>query len=197
MNKIIRHALAATALATMLSSVSATAATLVVDVAGVNSFSDLESGNNSVYSYHIGSGSRITGIAYNVTLTAYEPSWLSEMALSFGPSDISAGVTFTPGYQNDEPGTGTYAESVSLEDIGFDFAVGADGLLRLEYFERFDDINGTDGVWNSGTITFTYTPTETGAVPEPAAWAMMLAGFGLIGAGMRRRTSVKAAVTYA
>ena len=26
------------------------------------------------------------------------------------------------------------------------------------------------------------------AVPEPAAWAMMLAGFGLVGAAMRRRT---------
>lgn len=197
MNKIIRHALAATALATMLSSVSATAATLVVDVAGVNSFSDFESGNNSAYSYNVGSGSRITGIAYNVTLTAYEPSWLSEIALYFGRSDDSAGITLTPGYQNDEPGTGTYTESLSLEDIGLDFAVGADGLLRLEYYEGFDDFDGADGVWNSGTITFTYTPTETGAVPEPATWAMMLAGFGLIGAGMRRRTSVKAAVTYA
>jgi legume-like lectin family protein/PEP-CTERM motif-containing protein len=28
----------------------------------------------------------------------------------------------------------------------------------------------------------------TGAVPEPAAWAMMLAGFGLVGGALRRRT---------
>ena len=35
-----------------------------------------------------------------------------------------------------------------------------------------------------------------GAVPEPAAWALMLAGFGLVGGAMRRRqTSVR--VTYA
>jgi hypothetical protein len=27
-------------------------------------------------------------------------------------------------------------------------------------------------------------------VPEPAAWAMMLAGFGLVGVGLRRRTTV-------
>ena len=33
---------------------------------------------------------------------------------------------------------------------------------------------------------------ETGAVPEPASWAMMIAGFGLAGAAMRRR-SAKAA----
>jgi hypothetical protein len=36
----------------------------------------------------------------------------------------------------------------------------------------------------------------TGSVPEPATWAMMLVGFGLVGAGMRRRRqSVR--VTYA
>ena len=31
------------------------------------------------------------------------------------------------------------------------------------------------------------TPNEVGAVPEPATWAMMLLGFGAIGAVMRRR----------
>ena len=30
-------------------------------------------------------------------------------------------------------------------------------------------------------------PTQQGAVPEPATWAMMLVGFGAVGAGMRRR----------
>jgi hypothetical protein len=32
---------------------------------------------------------------------------------------------------------------------------------------------------------------NTGGVPEPAAWAMMLTGFGLVGGAMRRRPSVK------
>lgn len=31
------------------------------------------------------------------------------------------------------------------------------------------------------------TPNEVGAVPEPATWAMMLLGFGAIGAAMRRK----------
>lgn len=35
----------------------------------------------------------------------------------------------------------------------------------------------------------------TASVPEPAAWALMLAGFGLVGGAMRRRQSVR--VTYA
>jgi PEP-CTERM motif len=36
---------------------------------------------------------------------------------------------------------------------------------------------------------------SSGAVPEPASWALMLSGFGLAGAAMRRRQSVR--VTYA
>lgn len=36
-----------------------------------------------------------------------------------------------------------------------------------------------------------------GAAPEPAAWAMMLAGFGLAGVAMRRRRAATMRVTYA
>lgn len=35
-----------------------------------------------------------------------------------------------------------------------------------------------------------FDPVARGGVPEPAAWAMMLAGFGLVGASMRRRKPV-------
>ena len=37
------------------------------------------------------------------------------------------------------------------------------------------------------------TVNQTGAVPEPASWAMMLAGFGAIGATLRRRGRMAAA----
>ena len=36
-----------------------------------------------------------------------------------------------------------------------------------------------------------------GAVPEPATWAMMLLGFGLIGFAMRKRSHVRTTVSYA
>lgn len=43
----------------------------------------------------------------------------------------------------------------------------------------------------SRDITLTVTPAAAGAVPETATWALMLAGFGMIGAGLRsRRRSV-------
>lgn len=37
----------------------------------------------------------------------------------------------------------------------------------------------------------------TGAVPEPTTWMMMLAGFGMVGAGLRSRSKVRTSVTYA
>ena len=50
------------------------------------------------------------------------------------------------------------------------------------------DGNATSGFANTaGTITqFTGTAVTNG-VPEPKAWAMFIAGFGIIGGGMRRR----------
>ena len=39
----------------------------------------------------------------------------------------------------------------------------------------------------SVTLLSLPTPPDTGAVPEPATWAMMMVGFGTVGAGLRRR----------
>jgi PEP-CTERM motif len=43
--------------------------------------------------------------------------------------------------------------------------------------------------------TILATAQGPGGVPEPEAWALMIAGFGLVGAAMRRRAAVQ--VTYA
>lgn len=51
------------------------------------------------------------------------------------------------------------------------------------------------GIAPVSSVTYTGTITLSSAVPEPATWAMMLAGFGgLAFAGMRRRKTVGAAV---
>lgn len=50
---------------------------------------------------------------------------------------------------------------------------------------------------NTTTGVLTANVATAAAVPEVATWAMMLAGFGMIGFAARRRQSVKTAVTFA
>ena len=62
-----------------------------------------------------------------------------------------------------------------------------------------DGALGSNGVYPTSfglfraTLTVSGTPTSS-AAPEPASWAMMIAGFGLLGAAMRRR---KVAMSFA
>ena len=69
--------------------------------------------------------------------------------------------------------------------VGANFSGPAWGTGNLELF-YWDSNNGD----NFGDISFSIS-----AVPEPAAWALMIAGFGLTGAAIRRRAKVR--VTYA
>lgn len=57
-------------------------------------------------------------------------------------------------------------------------------------------VRGTSGADSSfsGTITLANTGTG-GAIPEPATWALMLAGFGATGLAARRRTTGVKAVS--
>lgn len=50
------------------------------------------------------------------------------------------------------------------------------------------------GAGDQNTLNYAFRIVK-GGVPEPAAWALMLAGFGLVGSAMRRRDKV--AVTFA
>lgn len=47
-----------------------------------------------------------------------------------------------------------------------------------------------------GTVITNPAPPTTGAVPEPATWAMMLVGFGAIGIGLRRRARPAVRVSF-
>ena len=59
------------------------------------------------------------------------------------------------------------------------------------FFSRTVKNNPVGRIGGAGTPIFTLGQVSTpavSAVPEPAAWAMMLGGFGLLGGAMRRRT---------
>lgn len=169
------------------------AAPLVVNVAGVESQGGIGDSGNTVLTYNIGANSVITSINYSLNLTAFSPSWLSEIGLAFTDSDGIEGVVFNPGADDSIPGTATYTGSADLVDLGLDFAVGADGILRLEFYEDFDDFAGVDGIWNFGTITFGVEPVDV-EVPEPASGLLLGAGLAMMGyANRRRQVACKAA----
>ena len=77
-----------------------------------------------------------------------------------------------------------------LEDwraIGLDFFVEDDGIVRMEFIDTWNTEGTPNGTWN-GQFVFTYDGAP--AVPEPATWALMIVGFGAIGASLRSRRRV-------
>jgi uncharacterized repeat protein (TIGR03803 family) len=110
---------------------------------------------------------------------------------------------------------GTTSSSLSGPGVGTVFSLTKTGTLTT--LASFDGSNGSGPVGsliadalgtlygvtqfgggpdNAGTV-FSITGSGFdvgGAVPEPASWAMLIAGFGLTGAAMRRRRRVTAVV---
>lgn len=161
------------------------AATLTVNLNDVESRKGFGSSSNEVFSYFIGANAHVTGFAYDVTITAFDPSYLSEANVYYTDSAISDGVYTRPGFGVDDPGTQSFSVDNDLVDSGLDFNVGADGILRLEFAESYDDFDvDPDAVWN-GTLTITHDGVE--AVPEPASMAAL--GLGGLALLRRRRKS--------
>lgn len=110
----------------------------------------------------------------------------SAVNISFGTVDK---ITFTEGSLNGVAlafattglaGGGVLTTAYTLSQV---FSAGGTNTLILK---------GTAGSTSSysGTVNFTVSP-----VPEPATWAMMIAGLGIAGAALRRRAS-RVAVSF-
>ena len=70
--------------------------------------------------------------------------------------------------------------------VGFTSAAGQSASLFYQDSAQSYRIT-TVSPFAAGFVSATSSPAA-GAVPEPASWAMMLSGFGLVGAGLRRST---------
>ncbi|HRP63690.1 MAG TPA: PEP-CTERM sorting domain-containing protein [Phycisphaerales bacterium] len=156
--------------------------TYVFDVSGIFSNDGFGAAINEVFLINLGENAHIVGLDWDVTLFADSPSWRSEMIVTLSDSTGLGGINLAPAAGVNSPGTGTYSGSADLVDLGLDFVLGADGLLRLEFWESFVDYAGDwDGIWESGTLTIHYKP-----IPAPGALAL-LGVAGLAGIGRRRR----------
>jgi hypothetical protein len=149
---------------------------------------------NVVRDFTIGAGARITGVGWDVQMTAFAPSKLSEAALEIIGTN-GEGFYISPGFSDPIAGTRTYTSFTDIEELGLGFNIGADGILRMRFFEWVDQAGlSPDAIWESGSVYVVYEPANAAAVPEPASWAMMILGIGATGVAMRRRrTAVPAA----
>ncbi|MDY0975953.1 PEP-CTERM sorting domain-containing protein [Massilia sp. CFBP9012] len=176
----------------LLASSSLFAAPITVDLTGIQSHGLYGDADNTVILLDVGANSVVTSVAYDFTLTAYSPGWLADMVIAFENSKQTDGVFFTPGINEWYPGTESYSGFADLVELGLAFEVGVDGILRLEFFEDFDDLLGVDGQWDFGTITFNVEPAA-GEVPEPASGLLIGAGLAMLGYTGRRRAAGKSA----
>lgn len=91
---------------------------------------------------------------------------------------------------NWNPGTYRSADPLSVFN-GLESA----GLWTLKIYDTKANLFGGNGELCDWTLQL--TPTPTSAVPEPATWAMMIAGFGMVGAQLRRRRATTVALVRA
>ncbi|RYG38120.1 PEP-CTERM sorting domain-containing protein [bacterium] len=159
------------------------AASVTFNLDGLGVYDVQNDPSNVVLSKNIGANSVVTGFSFDVNVTAFSPSYQSEIGFSLFNPNTYDGVSITLGVLGAPPtsGTGQYATNGTIPVDTIVFAAGNDGILNLELFDNFTDFpDDLDAVINSGTFTVHY---ETQAVPEPAS----LAAFGLGGLALLRR----------
>lgn len=92
-------------------------------------------------------------------------------------------------YNNGKFNGFVYNTTFNFEGTNYLFSLNGGTLKVVSEADPFGQpyINGYVNIGNQSlTGATTYVPTaDPGAVPEPAMWAMMLLGFGLVGGAMR------------
>lgn len=162
-----------------------------VNVDGVESIDGISSPSNTVLlvdlaaALGLSAGSQVTmtSIGWDVTISTVGDSWLSEARLYFDDAVApdQSGLFLTPGIGQNAPGSMSFSSGgqIDLSDNMIPNIVLPNGILRIEFYESFNDVPGVaDAIWGGALFVGV---TE---VPTPGAAALLgVAGL----AGMRRR----------
>lgn len=128
-----------------------------LDVTGVQSWDGLDAiPPNIVIDLNIGAGNELNGLSWDVGIETLGGSWLEEAVVQFSNSSGSAdpnAINLSVGAGNGAPGNMEFSSggvilfgSVPLPNI----VAGPDGILRLQFFESFDDAaNTVDANWRN------------------------------------------------
>ena len=132
------------------------------------------------------------------SVSAADPNFVATV------ENTSSGLILPPGFVDNPAvpnlvftwkGLPFHASGGPYADFNFMFkALSKYKTLALGVFSAIAVKNNDLGPGGPGTKTFnTGYVTVPAPVPEPQVWAMMLAGFGLVGASLRRRRTTSAA----
>jgi PEP-CTERM motif len=169
-------------LALMGAAAPASASVIVVTLPEYNGTGNIGSEVAGIFNYVIPVGETILSALFTSTFG-------NSMVDSSSTGNVTVdGITVGVCLGDGNPCWNGPGAPISYNFLASEFSALADGSATLVY-------NQTDCcVIRLGESTLTLN-TGVAGVPEPASWALMLAGFGLTGAAMRRRQSVR--VTYA
>lgn len=188
----MKRLLALGVLASAFTASQAVTLTTSIDVTGLNSTGGWANAGNWSTTLNLDSifgnydNYVFTGIGWDVTYTANDPSWRSETLFSVNTTDISEFSDTSFFFDEDESGTASSSSGIVVGGNGAasgdgTFAVLADDSVYLEIYEGFNDPEvDPDGFYNSGTVTLQFEATP---VPEPAT----LAALGVGAAALLRR----------
>ncbi len=164
------------ALAVMTAVSGLAQAQLVIDVSGYEFVDGLGDADNQILEVFIGASWEITEISWDLNLTtltdpnASFPSWASEANIDFN-GQLNLQVSGTAAGVVNENNAGT-SGPISL-------ILGADGLLRMEFWESFDDSPGMADAFLGEGSTIT--------IPIPTPGPLAAVGIGGLFAARRKR----------
>lgn len=192
-----------TAFGALLAPAAASAATYVVDAQ-----------NNSILTTPLATPGN--GLATGLTVssgqtlniwTSASDLWASGAIPRWSNANGQIGDLFATGTDDSLAAAGTkIGEAAPFTTVdGFTAPVGAlVGQIGTTYQLIGTSYSGT--AWDSGELKLffwdiysadnTNSISVAAAVPEPATWALMMAGFGILGFGLRRRTSAGTRVSF-